>query len=304
MDTLVQRDNAAVRTNGLRVNGQVAEIAITTHGSDWYFAVCAVMTVSMLAFLGLAFTKPRTERIFHYITSGVVMVAAIAYFTMGSHLGWTAIDVEFQRSSSIVRGMDREIYYARYIDWVITTPLLLLDLLLTAGQPLSTILWVLLVDEVMIITGLIGALVASSYKWGYFVFGCFALFYVAYQLAWEARRNANALGPNIGKTFLYCGTLTVFLWFLYPIAWGVSEGGNVIAPDSEAVFYGVLDLLAKPCFGALLLFGHRNINPSDLGLALHDYGATDPTVHEKKRNGTNGHAATADNTTATPATTV
>jgi bacteriorhodopsin len=49
---------------------------------------------------------------------------------------------------------------------------------------------------------------------------------------------------------------------------GVSEGGNIIAPDSEAVFYGILDLLAKPVFGALLLFGHRNIAPARLGLRI------------------------------------
>lgn len=61
------------------------------------------------------------------------------------------------------------------------------------------------------------------------------------------------------------GVLTIFLWFLYPIAWGICEGGNVIAPDSEAVFYGILDLLAKPVFGALLLWGHRGIDPGRLG---------------------------------------
>ena len=47
---------------------------------------------------------------------------------------------------------------------VITTPLLLMDLLLTAGLPWPTILYTILIDEIMIITGLIGALVASSYK--------------------------------------------------------------------------------------------------------------------------------------------
>ena len=47
---------------------------------------------------------------------------------------------------------------------VITTPLLLLDLLLTAGMPWPTILYTLLIDEIMIITGLVGALVTSSYK--------------------------------------------------------------------------------------------------------------------------------------------
>ena len=48
---------------------------------------------------------------------------------------------------------------------------------------------------------------------------------------------------------MMCGTLTLILWICYPVAWGVCEGGNVIALDSEAVFYEVLDCLAKVIFG-------------------------------------------------------
>ena len=39
-----------------------------------------------------------------------------------------------------------------------------MDLLLTAGMPWPTILYTLLIDEIMIITGLVGALVRSTYK--------------------------------------------------------------------------------------------------------------------------------------------
>jgi hypothetical protein len=68
---------------------------------------------------------------------------------------------------------------------------------------------------------------------------------------------------------------------VYPIAWGVCEGGNLISPDSEAVFYGILDFLAKPCFGALLIWGHKGIDPARLGLAIKDYDG-DAVVHEKR----------------------
>lgn len=271
------------------VNGKTVDIAITVRGSDWYWTVCAVMTVCTFVFIGLGLTKPRQHRVFHYITAAITMVAAIAYFSMASNLGWTPIDVEFVRSESIVAGRNREIFYVRYIDWFITTPLLLMDLLLTAAMPWPTLLFVVLVDWVMIVTGLVGALVKSSYKWGYFAFGCAALVYIVYVLTWEARRHANALGSDIGRAFLMCGSLTTFLWILYPIAWGVCEGGNVIAPDSEAVFYGILDLLAKPVFGALLIWGHRGIDPARLGLHIRDYDETDPAVREKLGNrGTNG----------------
>lgn len=151
--------------------GGYAEIGLTERGSNLYWAVTAIMIVSTLGFLGLAVTRPRNNRIFHYITAAVVMVAAIAYYSMASHLGWTPVVVEFVRTHPEVSGATREIFYVRYIDWVITTPLLLLDLLLTAALPWTTILWVIFIDLVMIISGLVGALTPTSYKWGYFFFG-------------------------------------------------------------------------------------------------------------------------------------
>nr|POF05465.1 hypothetical protein CFP56_69491 [Quercus suber] len=313
MSVMYKRENDALNVNGNTVNGRTADIAITTHGSDWYWAVTAVMVVATFIFMGLALMKPRQQRIFHYITASITLVASIAYFSMGSNLGFTPIAVEFQRSDHTVAGFYREIFYVRYIDWFITTPLLLMDLLLTAALPWPTVLFVILIDEVMIVTGLVGALVQSSYKWGYFVFGCVALFYILYVLIWEARKHANAMGSDVGRVFLMCGTLTAFLWTLYPIAWGVCEGGNVIAPDSEAVFYGILDLLAKPVFGGLLLFGHRGIDPARLGLHIHDYDEKDMAIHGEKgaskgaaseENGTsNGTSSGVTNGASTGATT-
>jgi len=291
------------------VNVKSADIHITTHGSDWYWAVTALMAFCTFVFIGHGFTKPRTDRVFHYITASITLVAAVAYFSMASNLGWTPIDVEFHRSDAKVRGANREIFYVRYIDWFITTPLLLLDLLLTAGLPWPTIFYTLLMDEVMIVTGLVGALVRSSYKWGYFAFGCAALCVVGWNLVWTARKHALALGDDVHRAYVTCGVWTIFLWTLYPIAWGVSEGGNVIAPDSEAAFYGVLDVLAKPVFGVLLLWGHRNIDPARLGLRIRDYdeGFSNAPVYtrEKPTNGASNGATngvTEGTTEATPAT--
>jgi bacteriorhodopsin len=290
-----KRGNDALRVNP--DNGYYtgpSDINITTHGSDWYWAVTAVMAISTLIFVGLSFTVPRRARIFHYITAAITMTASIAYFTMASNLGYTAIRVEFGRSDSKVAGLYREIFYVRYIDWVITTPLLLLDLLLTAGLPWPTVLWTIFLDEVMIVTGLVGALVASDYKWGYFVFAMVALFGIAHNIMIVGRSHATVIGPDVSRVFLMCGVLTTFLWFLYPIAWGVSEGGNIIAPDSEAVFYGVLDIFAKPVFGAMLILGHRNIDPARLGLAIRDY---DEPIGEKGYGNNTGVTGARGNTT-------
>jgi bacteriorhodopsin len=163
-----------------------------------------------------------------------------------------------------------------------------MDILLTAGLPWPTILYTILMDEVMIITGLVGALVASSYKWvslervalhirnlltwfqGYFVFAMVALIFIAYNVCYVGRQHSKHFGSAVSRTYDICGFWTIALWFIYPIAWGICEGGNVISPDSEAVFYGVLDILAKPGFGALLLWGHRNIDPATLGMSIRE----------------------------------
>lgn len=75
------------------------------------------MFVATLVFMGLSYTKPRTHRLFHYITASITMVAAIAYFTMGADLGQTGIKPEYMRSNAKVHGNLREIFYVRYIDW-------------------------------------------------------------------------------------------------------------------------------------------------------------------------------------------
>lgn len=164
----LERRNNALLVNPSSLNGVTADISSTTHGSDVYFAVCAVMGTTAIAILALAAKKPRQDRIFFYITAAVNATACVAYFTMGSNLGFAPIEVEFHRANPRVHGNLRQIFYTRYVDWVITTPLLLTDLMLTAALPWPTILWTIFLDEVMIITGLIGALVTTRYKFGRF----------------------------------------------------------------------------------------------------------------------------------------
>ena len=278
--------NEALYTN--RNVFQHADIEITTHGSDWLFTVCAIMGASTIAVMAHSFSRPHNERLFHQITAALLFVAAIAYFTMGSNLGQVAIQAEFVRPGDphVGKAGTREIFYVRYIDWFITTPLLLADLLLTAGLPWSIIMSAIIADEIMIVCGLVGALVSTRYKWGYWTFGNIAFFYVVYTLLFTGRTSARILGGWAKKTYYTCGILMVFIWFLYPIAWGVCEGGNVISPDSEAIFYGILDVLAKPVFSALLIYGHTKIEFRTLGINVPQPGY--PHVRDMEKNYGNG----------------
>lgn len=50
--------------------------------------------------------------------------------------------------------MYRSIYWARYVDWFVTTPLLLLDLMLVSAIPFGDFLWIAACDIFMVSTHL------------------------------------------------------------------------------------------------------------------------------------------------------
>ena len=57
--TLIKMGLFSRANDALNVNPTVgADIAITTHGSDWYWAATAVLGLSMFIFFGLSFTVP------------------------------------------------------------------------------------------------------------------------------------------------------------------------------------------------------------------------------------------------------
>ena len=108
--------NSAVSSNPTQ-NGKTAQIAITSHGSDFYYAIMSIMGVVGLGVLAAGHLKPQKHRIFYYITAAINLTAMLAYYAMGSHQGYAPINVEYRRSDPRVAGVNREIYYARYIDW-------------------------------------------------------------------------------------------------------------------------------------------------------------------------------------------
>ena len=109
--------NQAIRVNRFVVNDRFVDIHITVRGSDWYWAVMSIMGFTMLAIITLGFFKPANSRIFFYILSAVAFVAMIEHYSMASNLGWVPIDVQWQRNSELVSGINRQIWWVRYCGW-------------------------------------------------------------------------------------------------------------------------------------------------------------------------------------------
>ncbi|CZT14318.1 related to HSP30 heat shock protein Yro1p [Ramularia collo-cygni] len=281
--------NNAIYNNPPYANGRLADIHITEDGSDYYYAYCAFSGFMAILILGLARRKRRTDRIFYYLCATINIMMCLSYYAMGSNLGMTPIDVEFHRTWPRVRGDAREIFWVRYVQWFINTPLILSILLLPTSLPAPKFLFTLFLNQTMIIMGLVGAVTSTKYKWGFFGFGCAALFYVLFTLLFSARKHARRHGKEVTRIYMIGIIYQFILWICYPICWGVSDGGNVIAPDSEAVYYGILDILAVPFFSIMVLILTRKLDLAALGLRSHDYDDEIGEIvvgHEKKRGAT------------------
>ena len=65
---------------------------------------------------------------------------------------------------------------------------------------------------------------------------------------------------------------TNFIWIFYPIAFGLSDGGNRIGVTPSFVFFGILDLLLVPVLAYAFIFLSRKWDYNRLNLAFTQYG--------------------------------
>ncbi|SGZ47168.1 CIC11C00000004686 [Sungouiella intermedia] len=252
------------RNNVLHINPVTEGIGIhiTEQGSDWLWAAFAIFTVFFLTH-GFLYASPTFKHdvvkknllLVPFFTN---LVLAIAYYTYAANLGYASQEAEFKHVTTGDGNFVRQIFYTKYIGWFVAWPAAMMAISIATSTLSETLTneahqnfagvvsafssFVVKVGAawVFVLGLLIGSLIHSSYKWGYFVFSAvaqlFGIFLVLKNLAASARASQYS---KIAAVFI---VFQVVVWLLYPICWALSEGGNVVQPDSEAVFYGILDL--------------------------------------------------------------
>lgn len=65
------------------------------------------------------------------------------------------------------------VFYAKYIDWILTAPLLLLSLGQLAGAPRPTIILACGLIIATVGLGFVGAFINAEAKWAFWLFACF-----------------------------------------------------------------------------------------------------------------------------------
>lgn len=241
-------------------------------GKTTLWIVFVLMFLSSVTFIVMAFRVPVQKRLYHQITAFITVFATLSYFAMATGDGISLVGNHVTEKHD--HGLPdthytvyRQVFWARYVDWSLTTPLLLLDLALLAGMNGSNILTAIVADVVMILTGLFAGFAGTEgSKWGWYAMSCAAYLVIIYNLVIGARRTSAARSEEVGKFFTSIAIYTLVLWTLYPVVWGICDGARKISVDAEVVSYAVLDVLAKAAFGFWLLIAHQRLPASHVTL--------------------------------------
>lgn len=216
------------------------------------------MALGGAAILRLGQRRTASEETQTIIHGVVPLIAACAYFAMAAGQG----------SVALLDG--REFLFLRYADWMVTTPLLLLALALSAlhGGPKrhGLVGGLLLADAMMVAAGFaFGASTASALKWTWYAISCGAFAAVFYVLWRPLLRASTTVRGDVRSEYRRNATVLSALWLAYPLV-------IIPAPDglglvSETLATGmllVLDLLSKVGFGLLATKGDAAITDRDL----------------------------------------
>ena len=201
---------------------------------------------------------PKGVPQYEYSIAMVIPIwSALAYLAMA--MGQGKIEVAGQVT-----------HYARYADWVVSTPLLLLALAFTAmyyvpkEQRDTTLLFSLVgADVVMIVCGLLADLSTNpTARLTWFLCGVGAFFAVIYLLWGPLRRTAAEGGPELAAGYNRLVLFLSVLWVCYPTIWALGPSGlGFLNQTLETALFMAVPFLSKVGFSILDLQFLRGLTP-------------------------------------------
>ena len=232
------------------------------------FITAAIMTAGGLIILVVGKHRTKAEQLQTVLHGIVPLIAACSYFAMATLQG--AVTLPVVGSTMAALGDHRTFYWARYLDWTFTTPLLLISVSLTAmrgGQKSpGSIVGVVLADLLMIVTAFaFGLSVDPALKWSWFGISCLAFLGVYYVL-WSPNLEANKLErDDTRKNYRTNASILSVLWFLYPFVLAASPDGLGLVGDATAILgIAILDVLSKVAYGLLAVASDTKATNRDL----------------------------------------
>ena len=213
--------------------------------------------ISMALVASTAFFFIETQRVegkwkTSLTVSGLVtLVAAVHYFYM--------------RDVWVNTGSTPTVY--RYIDWLITVPLLMVEfylILRAIGNVSGGIFWRLMIGTLVMLVGGYAGEVGYINEWLGFIIGMAGWAYILYEVfAGEAgQMSADQAPESVKSAFSTMRWIVTIGWAIYPLGYVlgyfvyVDDAGATTQAASEAlnIVYNLADVVNKIAFGLLIWY--------------------------------------------------
>ena len=204
----------------------------------WFWVGLAGMTAGTLLG-GYRFLVDEENRDLSAVLVGITGIAAVAYLAMALGYG-----------EATVAGTEFEI--VRYIDWLLTTPLMVLYLGLLARTERRVLAALIGVDAVVIAAGVAATVTDGTVSYAAFGLGALAYLVLVGLLVRTLPRRASFESTRVAGAFTTLRNLTVVVWTLYPVVWLLAPTGiGLLLPDTQVLVLTYLDLVSKVGFVAI-----------------------------------------------------
>lgn len=235
------------------------------------FAAYAFLGNFIFAWFSKSSVAPehRTSR---YFTAIIALVAGISYALIAHFYHETLRQVSVSDAAHkkmLLRLSYNAIGQLRYIDWGITTPLLLLKMVtmlkIQPHQAKQAIFWLLFADLFMVITGFIGEqqldangdiIVSSKLIWGAISTMGYVLVPVILFRLWK--RFAATAQPEERRAYKWMALSTVTTWGVYPIGYILTT-----IPDFNCnyihIAFSLADIINKVGIGAVAYLATKKL---------------------------------------------
>jgi bacteriorhodopsin len=239
----------ALATAAMVISPSIAFAAGSNLASDDYVGI-SFWLISMALVASTAFFFLETQRVSakwktSLTVSGLVtLVAAVHYFYM--------------RDVWVETGDTPTVY--RYIDWLITVPLLMVEfylILRAIGEVSGGIFWRLMIGTLVMLVGGYAGEVGYINEWLGFIIGMAGWAYILYEVfAGEAgKMSADQAPESVKSAFSTMRWIVTIGWAIYPLGYFygyLASGDPASAANSLNVIYNLADVLNKIAFGVII----------------------------------------------------
>lgn len=250
------------------------------------------MTVATMGAAALFFFMARSTVGVAYrpalMVSGIVVAIAAYHYFMIRHSWQDAY--QLAEGGYTGTGAAFNDFY-RYADWILTVPLLMVELVAVMRLPrdrASSLLTRLVIAAALMIgLGYPGEVITDpdniTMRWVWFALSCIPFVYILYVLWVELTASLDTQSEQARGLFKLARLVILITWLVYPIAYALGStpaaleaasgaGGNPSGIVALQIGYAIADMTAKAGFGVLIYFIARTKTAADAekGIGLND----------------------------------